>query len=129
MSNLNHIKEEPDLKEYQKQLISQVDAIAKEIETGKFYNKRIKSASDYLNSLDDDICNNIVHRLNQNGEYLGAEITVSSGGVVEPDITIHTRSNKIVGFMRGDNYTIRYCEHEDIDLDEALEDLLFLLVE
>ena len=122
MSNLNHIKEEPDLKEYQKQLIAQVDAVVKEIETGKFYNKEIKSAHDYLNNFDDDICN-IVHHINQNGEYLGGEITVSFGGVVEPDITINTRTNKVVGFMRGDHYTVRYCEHEDIDLDEALEDL------
>ena len=111
-----------DQRHYQKQLILQVDAVVKEIETGKFYNKEIKSAHDYLDKIDDDIYN-IIHHINQNGEYLGGEITVSCGGVVKPDITIHTRTNKVVGFLCGDHYTVKYFEHEDVDLNEALEDL------
>lgn len=113
MTNLNQLKE-TNLDDSQKQLISQVDAVVKEIETGKFYNKEIESAYEYL---EDAL--NILHYINQSGEHMGGEIMVACGG---PNIYIDTRSKEVKGFWGGDTYTNWYGQ-DAIDLDEALEEM------
>lgn len=113
MSNLNQLKE-TNLDDSQKQLISQVDNIAEEIRTGKFYNEEINSVYEYL---DDAL--NILHYINQSGEHMGGEIMVACGG---PNIYIDTRSKEVKGFWGGDTYTNWYVE-DAIDLDTALEEM------
>jgi len=113
MTNLNQLKK-TNLDDSQKQLISQVDAIAKEIRSGKVDGKKIESAYEYL---EDAL--NILHYINQSGEHMGGEIMIAFGG---PNIYIDTRSKEVKGFWGGDTYTNWYAE-DAIDLDMALEEM------
>lgn len=109
-------------KKYQKSLIAQVDAVAEEIETWRFYSKeeKLQAASDFLKNRG----YNIIHHVNQDGDHLGAEIIITPGGVSEPEITIRTKNSRVFGHHRSAYYSKYYSSiGENNHLDLALKDI------
>lgn len=110
-------------KKYQKPLIAQVDAVVEEIETWRFYSnekEKLQAASDFLKNRG----YNIIHHVNQDGDHLGAEITITSGGVSGSKITIRTKNSWVAGHNLSGRYSKYYSSiGENNHLDLALKDI------
>lgn len=105
MTNLNLIKFSEIKGESQKQLISNVDSIIKEIESGKY---------DYLENVLD-----INYLIDREKNYKGARLLVSWGG---PNIWIDTFTKEVQGYWGGDQYIKGYFGDE-LGLDDYCEEI------
>lgn len=115
MTNLNTLKPER-LDESQKQLVSHVDSIIKEIESGKYEFESSEDfeepcASHYLeNALD------INYLVDRDKNYKSGRILIAFGG---PNIWIDTYTKEVQGHWGSDEYIRGYY----LGLDDYLEEI------